>query len=119
MSTLRANGFACRNRSDRIRVLNDNFRTTFVGGQVVMTAGVATAPLDVKAQLLLAVRSFSEFDADNDPHNKHDLGVLEHEGERYIWKIDYYDENMSAGSEDPADPEKTARVLTIMRADEY
>jgi hypothetical protein len=27
--------------SARIRVLNDNFRSTFIGGQVVMSAGVA------------------------------------------------------------------------------
>ena len=30
---------AAPNNTDRIRVLNDNFRSTFVGGQVVMTAG--------------------------------------------------------------------------------
>ena len=36
-----------------IRVLNDNFRSTFIGGQVVMTAGVSELPIDVKAQVLL------------------------------------------------------------------
>jgi hypothetical protein len=54
--------------SNRIRVLNDNFRSTFVGGQVVMTAGVASVPLDVKARVLIEVQKFSDFTADNDPH---------------------------------------------------
>jgi len=103
----------------RIRLLNDNFRTTFVGGQVVMTAGVAELPMDVKAQVLLNVQRFDTFNADNDPHHEHDFGSFEFGGVTYFFKIDYYSPDMDGGSEDPADPEKTTRVLTIMRADEY
>ena len=105
--------------SRRIRVLNDNFRSTFVGGQVVMTAGVAALPLDVKARVILAVQSFSKFNADNDPHHEHDFGSFKNAGETYFFKLDYYSPDMEGGSEDPADPTKTTRVLTIMRADEY
>jgi hypothetical protein len=103
----------------RIRVLNDNFRSTFVGGQVVMTQGVNELPIDTKARVLLAVQRFNEFSTDNDPHDEHDFGGFEIEGENYFWKIDYYALDMDGGSEDPADPEKTTRVLTIMRAEEY
>jgi hypothetical protein len=38
---------------------------------------------------------------------------------RHFWKIDSYDRNTEFGSPDPADPDVTTRVLTIMRADEY
>jgi hypothetical protein len=106
-------------KADAIRVLNDNFRTTFVGGRLLTTAGVAELPVDVKARLLLAVQSFSDFNADNDPHHEHDFGVIELEGDRYFFKLDCYSLDMQAGSEDPSDPEQTTRVLTIMRADEY
>jgi hypothetical protein len=37
----------------------------------------------------------------------------------YFFKIDYYAPDMQSGSEDPTNAEKTLRVLTIMRADEY
>ena len=110
---------AALNKSDRIRVLNDNFRSTFVGGQVVMTRGVADLPLDVRARLILAVQSFSNFTKDNDPYGEHDFGSFEIEGETYFFKIDYYALDMNGGSEDAADPSVTTRVLTIMRADEY
>jgi hypothetical protein len=102
-----------------IRLLNDNFRSTFVGGQVVMTQGVNELPILTKARVIVAVRSFDQFASDNDPHREHDFGNFEIEGEIYFFKIDYYALDMDGGSEDPADPAKTTRVLTIMRADEY
>src|ERR1700730_18965346 len=108
------------NQSSRgIRVLNDNFRSTFIGGHVVMTRGVSELPMDVKAQALLMVRSFEAFSADNDPYGEHDFGSFEVAGEKFFWKIDYYDLQCQYGSEDPSDPERTTRVLTVMLADEY
>jgi len=103
----------------RIRVLNDNFRTTFVGGQVVMTAGVAELSMDMKARILLRVQTFSAFSAKNDPYGEHDFGSFTHRGQRYLWKIDYYNERCEMSSEDPTDPTRTTRVLTIMFAEEY
>ncbi len=110
---------AALTETGRIRVLNDNFRSTFVGGRVALTAGVDALRLDTKARVLLAVQSFSNFTKDNDPHGEHDFGSFSVEGETYFWKIDYYDLSMKFGSETPEDPTTTARVLTIMRADEY
>jgi hypothetical protein len=100
-------------------VLNDNFRSTFVGGKVVMTAGVGDLSIDVRARVLLLVQRFADFTADNDPYGEHDFGTFEVAGERFFWKIDYYDLLCEYGSEDPADPEKTTGVLTIMLSDEY
>jgi hypothetical protein len=108
-----------RSEADRIRVLNDNFRATFVGGRVLMTAAVNELPLDVKARLILAVQSFNDFTTDNDPHREHDFGSIEIDGEWYFFKLDYYTLDLQSGSEDPSDPTVTTRVLTIMRATEY
>jgi Protein of unknown function (DUF3768) len=106
-------------KTQRIRVMNDNFRGTFLGGTVVLTQGVAGMPLDVKAEALLKVKRFSEFTRDNDPYGEHDFGHFEIAGETFYWKIDYYDPDCQNGSEDPSDPDKTRRVLTIMLAAEY
>jgi hypothetical protein len=106
-------------KSVRIRELNDALRRSFTGGKVVMTDGVAALPERDLARLLANVRSFDEFNGDNDPHGEHDFGSVQLAGQTYFFKVDYYAPDMDGGSEDPADPTKTTRVLTIMRADEY
>jgi hypothetical protein len=104
---------------ERIRDLNDAFRTTFRGGRVCMSGGVASLPDDIRAEILGKVRAFTEFNEDNDPHGEHDFGVVDIAGHRVFWKIDYYDATCEYGSEDPADPSQTTRVLTIFFAHEY
>jgi hypothetical protein len=106
-------------KTKRIRELNDLLRSTFTGGKVVMTPGVAALPENELARLLDRVRRFDDFTKDNDPHGEHDFGSFELAGQSYFFKVDYYAPDMEGGSENPADPEKTTRVLTIMRADEY
>jgi Protein of unknown function (DUF3768) len=104
---------------DRIRELNDNFRRSFVGGMVVITAGVEALPAEQRRLLLAKVRAFDTFTEDNDPHGEHDFGAIDEGGVRYFWTVDCYDRATEMGSPDPADPAVTTRVLTIMRADEY
>ena len=103
----------------QVRALNDAFRRSFVGGQVVETPGVVELRECDRIALLLAVRRFDSFDPDNDPHGEHDFGEVEVGGLRFFWKIDAYDRALLGGSPDPANPAVTTRVLTIMRADEY
>jgi len=99
--------------------LNDLFRQTLIGGKVVMTQGVASLPEKTKANVFDAVRTFASFTEDNDTYNEHDFGLFEVEGTPFFFKIDYYDNALESGSDNPADPEVTTRVLTIMLASEY
>jgi hypothetical protein len=103
---------------NKIAFLDDGFRRTFARG-IVMTQGVASLPENVLTIVLERVRHFDEFTLENDPHGEHDFGNFEVAGVSYFFKVDYYSPDMQGGSEDPADPDKTTRVLTIMRADEY
>ena len=106
-------------RANRIRELNDAFRTSFIGGRVVMTQSVATLPESLQSAIVEAVQTYNTFNRDNDPHGEHDFGSLTLGEERIFWKIDYYDPDCVYGSEDPSDPTKTTRVLTMMLAEDY
>lgn len=107
-------------RSERIRLLNDAARRTFVGAQVVVTAAFADQPTDWKAKALERVRTFNVFDEGNDPHNEHDLAFFDVESERIFFKFDYYgDASYRTGANDPGDPAQTFRCLTIGMASDY
>jgi hypothetical protein len=115
----------------RIRELNDAFRTK--GPTWASALGLARPDEDgwyitdgvhgfgplFALEAVRAVQRFDAFTGDNDPHGKHDFGSFELAGHRLFWKIDYYDADLRYGSDDPANPDVTRRVITVMLASEY
>lgn len=88
---------------------NDQLRTTLLTGRLVLTEGVRSLPDNIRCQVVFAVRSYSNFTAENDPYGERDFGAVDHPtAGRIFWKIDH---------PDPCDPSE--RVLTIMLASEY
>lgn len=106
-------------RRVRIRRLNDQLRQQHLGGRIMITSGVESLGLITVTAVLDAIRSFDGFGTDNDPYDERDMGGVDVARQRILWKIDYYDQQLEHGSPDPANPEVTARVLTIMLASEY
>ena len=101
-----------------IAVLNDACRAE-PGAGWVLTPGLRAMPALKQATAFALVSAFSEFNVDNDPYGERDYGAFEVGGQKLIWKIDYYDLDMTLASPDPADPAVTKRVLTLMLAEEY
>jgi hypothetical protein len=102
-----------------IRDLNDRLRQSFTGGKVVMTQGVQGLAEDTLARVFKTVREFDDFNEGNDPYGTREFGMFDLDGERLMFKIDAYDQNLEYGSPNPADPDVTTRVLTILLASEY
>jgi hypothetical protein len=103
-----------------IAALNDRCRKAMgIAGRVVQTSGISALSPQDKSRIREKVEMFDDFTPDNDPHGERDFGAFDHDGARVFWKIDYYDKTITQGSEDPADPRQTVRVLTIMLASEY
>jgi hypothetical protein len=76
-------------------------------------------PCISKARIVKTIAVFDDFCHANDPHEEHDFGAFDADGQRVFFKIDYYDETLTYHSLDPADPSVTRRVITIMLAEEY
>jgi hypothetical protein len=107
-------------RTQTIRRLNDELRKGRTpNGKTVITSGIQSLGAIDVAKLVLAIAAFEQFNGDNDPHGEHDFGAVKFGEHSVFWKIDYYDQSLEFGSEDPANPEITTRVMTIMLAEEY
>ncbi len=105
--------------TEAIRSLNDAFRKTFTGGKAVITPGIAALGPEAVTRIIQTVAVFDDFRHANDPHQEHDFGCFDADGQRVFFKIDYYDKSLTYHSPDPADPLVTERVITIMLAEEY
>lgn len=124
---------AALSRAERIARLNDMARRAMgIASVVVATEGIRALPEVDQSRLRELVETFDGFTPDNDPYGERDFGAIyqgvdgvwsasqpDDVAMTVFWKIDAYDRALRFGSEDPADPAMTRRVLTIMLASEY
>ena len=103
----------------KIAALNDHARRTFRECRVAITQAVAQLVKENVDRILDKVRNYNHFTPDNDPFSEHDFGSIQFGENTIFWKIDYYDLELHMHSPDPSDPAVTARILTIMLAEEY
>ena len=120
-------------RAEQIARLNDLARRAMgIACVVVATEGIRALPEADQSRLRELVETFDAFTSDNDPYGERDFGAIWQAVDgiwstlrpvdvavTVFWKIDAYDRALRFGSEDPADPAVTRRVLTIMLASEY
>ena len=102
-----------------IATINDNFRRSFIGGEVLLSAGIAAMSSEDKANIVSLVQNFDNFNENNDPYGEHDFLSFDYKGDKILAKIDYYDLNNKYHSEDPSNPDITNRILTIMKVFEW
>jgi hypothetical protein len=106
-------------RGEAIARLNDKLRQHGQGGAIMLTRGVQLLGDYCPLTLMSALARYDRFDMHNDPHGERDFGDLSLFGADMLWKIDYDDQSLTYGSEDPANPAITQRILTVMLACEY
>ena len=90
---------------EKTATLNDAFRDTLLKNPREISDNSIDSPTRNKIVLTLGINSLS--------HNQQ-LYIV-----KIFWKIDYYDNDMKYHSPDKTNPDKTIRVLTIMKAEEY
>ena len=111
--------FAATGSSEQIAAANDKLRKTGRDGQVLATRGVTSLVGFDATELMTALAQYDRFDEYNNPHGERDFGDLNLWSAEILWKIDYYNQELTRASPDPASETVTTRVLTVMLAEEY
>tara|TARA_R110001583_G_scaffold187481_1_gene348812 strand:- start:133 stop:471 length:339 start_codon:yes stop_codon:yes gene_type:complete len=100
-------------------VRNNLYQVGLTKNKLLLTSGVSALGEERVNAILEKVKNFNDFSEDNNPYGEKDFGSINNEGTKIYWKIDYYDNEMKYHSEDKSDPNKTVRVLTVMKSSEY
>ena len=103
-------------QTEQIRALNDQLRQKLSTGVAVITTGVAALGPEAVDRIVQTISVFDDFCHANDPHQEHDFGSFQAEGETIFFKIDLYEE---PDVKNPNGEPIVSRVLTIMLAEEY
>ncbi|MFA5957088.1 DUF3768 domain-containing protein [Hyphomicrobium sp.] len=109
-------------KTEAIRNLNDQYRRywkVLPNSHVVMTEGILRFSEEDQKSIAKKVQNFDQFEDESDPYREHDFGSFRHRDRKIFWKIEYYNCSLRGSAEDPSDVFHTARVLTIMLAEEY
>ncbi len=105
--------------TQKIAALNDMLRQSQLTGQIVLSSGVQSLAADIRARILHGVKTYNAFAPQGDAQKDRDFGAFECGDYDIFWVIDCYDENSEYLSDDPADLNRTNRVLRVMLAEEY
>jgi uncharacterized protein DUF3768 len=116
--------------ANRIAALNDRFRSRCgmmavaedVPGGFVFTQGINSLPPERKYRSGLPCAISATSPKGKIPMQNAIFGAftIDDVPEKIFWKISYYaDASCSGGAEDPSDPARCFRILTIMLASEY
>jgi len=101
-------------RRAKIIALNDRLRTTFKGGRVQMTPSVYELDDRLRGRALSVLARYNKFHSESE----HDWGTFIFAGFSFEWRIEYRSKEGVGISPDPADPDKTFRVLTLYAIDD-
>jgi hypothetical protein len=101
-------------RREKIIALNDALRKTFRGGRVELSPAVYRLDPQLRGRAIWAMAEYKRFAEDSE----HDSGVMIFAGYAFEWQIEYLRPDGKGLSSDPADPEKTFRVLTLYIAED-